>query len=145
VARDDDDGTVYATADLVAVLLERAASAEPSRLNVVLDSTPAEEFEADLSVDPGTPVFTHYYLPEAGRAVSDVFGVDLGTPAGSGSGRFLSHPNGPDELTRRDDLAAVVLLAVPPWESVTAFDRRGRRRPLTLVDAHPPTEELTDD
>jgi hypothetical protein len=139
---DRDDGQVYATRDLVDVLLERAAEMEPARLNVVLDSTPAGEFDADIGLDPETPVLTHFYLPAAGRAVSDVFGVDLGTPAGRGRARFLTHPQGPDTLTRRDDLAAVVLLAVPPWEDVTAFDRRSRRLPLTLVDADPPREEL---
>ena len=124
----DDDIHVYATQGIVEVLLERAVEAEPARENVVLDATPAGEFEADLGVDPETPVLSHIYLPAAGRAVSDVFGVDLGTPAGRGRARFLSHPQGPDELTRRDDLAGVVLLAVPPWETLTAFDRRGRRR-----------------
>ncbi|MFC7255604.1 hypothetical protein ACFR97_06310 [Haloplanus litoreus] len=126
------------------MLLERAVEAEPARENVVLDATPAGEFGADLGLDPGTPVLSHVYLPAAGRAVSDVFGVDLGTPAGRGRARFLSHPQGPDELTRRDDLAGVVLLAVPPWETLTAFDRRGRRLPLTVVDAEPPTESIPE-
>jgi hypothetical protein len=140
----DDDIHVYATQGIVEVLLERAVEAEPARENVVLDATPAGEFEADLGVDPETPVLSHIYLPAAGRAVSDVFGVDLGTPAGRGRARFLSHPQGPDELTRRDDLAGVVLLAVPPWETLTAFDRRGRRLPLTVVDAEPPTESIPE-
>jgi hypothetical protein len=147
VTRDDDgsgDVPVYATRGLVEMLLERAVDAEPSRENVVLDATPAGEFETDLGVDPGTPVLSHVYLPAAGRAVSDVFGVDLGTPAGRGRARFLSHPQGPDELTRRDDLAGVVLLAVPPWEELTAFDRRGRRLPLTVVDAEPPAESVPE-
>nr|WP_283102339.1 hypothetical protein [Haloplanus sp. XH21] len=127
------------------MLLERAAAADPARENVVLDATPAGEFDADLGVDPATPVLTHFYLP-AGRAVSDVFGVDLGTPAGRGRARFLTHPQGPAELTRRDDLAGVVLLAVPPWgtETLTAFDRQGRRLPLTVLDAEPPVESLPE-
>jgi hypothetical protein len=147
VTRDDEAaGVVYATRGLVELLLDRAAESEPGKVNVVLDATPAGEFEADLDVPPETPVLSHVYFPAAGRAVSDVFGVDLGTPAGRGRARFLTHPQGPAELTRRDDLAGVVLLAVPPWEPdrVTAFDRRGRRLSLTLVDAEPPAEELPE-
>ncbi|MFB6108988.1 MAG: hypothetical protein ABEJ82_09165 [Haloplanus sp.] len=140
-----DDREVYATTGLVEVLLEMAADAEPAGMNVVLAATPAGDFETDLGVEPDVPVLTTFYLPDAGRAVRDVFGVDLGTPAGSGRARFLTHPQGPAELTRRDDLAAVVLLAVPPWESVTAFDRRGRRLALTILDADPPTESLAPD
>lgn len=135
---------VHATRGLVEMLLERAAESEPSRESLVLDATPAADFEADLGVDPSTPVLSHVYFPMAGRAVSDVFGVDLGTPAGRGRARFLSHPQGPAELTRRDDLAGVVLLAVPPWEDLLAFDRRGRRLPLTVVDAEPPAESLPE-
>jgi hypothetical protein len=154
VTRDGDGGDddapaetpVYATRGLVELLLARAAESEPARVNVVLDATPAAEFDGDLDVPPSTPVLSHVYLPAAGRAVSDVFGVDLGTPAGRGRARFLSHPQGPAELTRRDDLAGVVLLAVPPWdpERVTAFDRRSRRLSLTLVDAEPPAESLPE-
>ena len=146
MSRPDDDGQppVYATRGLVTMLLERAADAEPSEVNAVLDATPAEDFETDLAVDGATPVLSHVYLPAAGRAVSDVFGVDLGTPAGRGRARFLTHPQGPASLTRRDDLAGVVLLAVPPWEDVTAFDRRGRRLPLTVIDAEPPAESLPE-
>jgi hypothetical protein len=135
---------VHATRGLVEMLLERAAESEPSRENLVLDATPASDFGVDLGVDPSTPVLSHVYFPMAGRAVSDVFGVDLGTPAGRGRARFLSHPQGPAELTRRDDLAGVVLLAVPPWEDLLAFDRRGRRLPLVVVDAEPPAESLPE-
>ncbi|MFB6195950.1 MAG: hypothetical protein ABEI80_07240 [Haloplanus sp.] len=141
---DAESVTVYATRGLVDLLLERAAASDPSRENVVLDATPAGEFETDLGLAPDAPVLTHVYLPAAGRAVSDVFGVDLGTPAGRGRARFLSHPQGPAELTREDDLAGVVLLAVPPWEreTVSAFDRRGRALPLTVLDADPPVESF---
>lgn len=138
------DGQVYATHGLVEMLLERATDAEPSRVNLVLDATPAGDFETELDLDPSTPILSHVYFPAAGRAVSDVFGVDLGTPAGRGRARFLTHPQGPAELTRRDDLAGLVLLAVPPWETITAFDRRGRRLPLTVVDAEPPVESLPE-
>jgi len=144
-AADADAGApVYATHGLVELLLERASETEPARVNVVLDATPAADFETDLGVEPSTPVLSHVYFPAAGRAVSDVFGVDLGTPAGRGRARFLTHPQGPAELTRRDDLAGVVLLAVPPWETIMAFDRRGRRLSLTVVDAEPPTETLPE-
>jgi hypothetical protein len=145
-----DDGVaaverpIHATRGLVEMLLERASEAEPSSANIVLDTTPAADFEANLDVDPSTPVLSHVYFPMAGRAVSDVFGIDLGTPAGRGRARFLSHPQGPAELTRRDDLAGVVLLAVPPWEDCLAFDRRGRRLPLTVVDAEPPVASLPE-
>lgn len=140
----DEDGPVYVTRGLRDLLLERAADAEPSQVNVVLDATPAADFESGLELDPAAPVLSHVYFPAAGRAVSDVFGVDLGTPAGNGRARFLTHPQGPATLTRRDDLAGVVLLAVPPWEEVLAFDRRGRRLSLTVVDAEPPVESLPE-
>lgn len=142
--RDDaaDRGPVYLTRGLLDALLEMAADAEPEALSVVLAPTPARTLDRDAGVDPETPVLTHLYLPDAGRPVSDVFGVDLGTPAGRGRARFVSHPQGPAELTERDDFAAAVLLAVPPWESVRAFDRAGRRLELAVVDAEPPRESL---
>jgi hypothetical protein len=145
VTHDPVDRTpVYATRGLVEMLLERAVDAEPSRVNLVLDTTAAGEFDDALALDTATPILSHVYFPAAGQAVSDVFGVDLGTPAGRGRARFLTHPQGPAELTRRDDLAGVVLLAVPPWEDLLAFDRRGRRLELTVVDADPPVESLPD-
>ncbi|WP_396612637.1 hypothetical protein ACH9L7_05005 [Haloferax sp. S1W] len=141
---DTERRKIYVTRGLVDVLLEMAEAAEPSDVNVVLASTPAGEFDADLGIDPETPVLTHFYMAEAGGSVSAVFGIDLGTPAGRGRARFLTHPQGPFELTERDDLAAVVLLAVPPWEDKTfgAFDRAGRKLDVTILDAEPPTEEL---
>ena len=89
-------------------------------------------------------MFTHLFLPAAGQSVRAVFGVDLGRPSGRGRGRFVSHPQGPLALTREDDLAPVVLVAVPPWEPehVTAFDRSGRVLDLSVVDAEPPVERL---
>ena len=135
---------VYITRGLVTVLLDIAADAEPEPANVVLASTPAGEFETDLGLDADAPVVTHFYLPDAGRPVSAVFGVDLGTPAGRGRARFVSHPQGPPRLTKHDDYAAVVFVAVPPWEasSVAAFGRTGRRLDLTVVDAEPPAESF---
>ena len=75
---------IYVTRDLLTVLRERAASEDPDEVNVRLSATPAEEFEADLGLDPETPVVTHFTLPSVGSSVSSVFGVDLGAPAGEG-------------------------------------------------------------
>lgn len=135
---------VYVTRALVTVLLERAEQREPEEANVVLESTPAGTFDEPLELAPETPVLTHFYLPEAGGSVRAVFGVDLGTPAGRARARFVSHPGGPLALTETDDLAAVVLVAVPPWEeaSLAAFDRSGRRLSLSVIDADPPEETV---
>jgi hypothetical protein len=136
--------TVYVTAGLVEALLDRARATDPESENVVLDATRAGEFDAQIDVPDDRPVLTHLYLPEAGESVRAVFGVDLGRPAGRGTARFVSHPQGPFALTREDDLAAVVLVAVPPWEreSLAAFARSGRRLSLSVVDAEPPVESL---
>lgn len=150
-AAETRDGTsratepVYITADLLALLLERAEEADPTEENVVLDATPAGELvDSPPAVAPSTLVLTHFYFPSAGGSVSAVFGMDLGRP--SGRARFLSHPDGDRRLTEEDDLAAAVLVVVPPYdaENVTAYDRRGRRRELIVVDAHPP-EEYVDE
>jgi hypothetical protein len=140
----DAPETVHVTAGLVEALLDRARAADPEAANVVLDATPAGAFDGDLGVDDDRPVLTHLYLPEAGESVRAVFGVDLGRPAGRGTARFVSHPRGPFALTREDDLAAVVLVAVPPWEaeSLGAFARSGRRLSLAVLDAEPPVESL---
>jgi len=136
---------VYVTRGLLEALLEFAASAEPERSNVVLTASPAGELRDETGLDPTIPVLSHFYFPETGASVSSVFGVDLATPAGSGRARFLSHPRGNLELTETDDLAAAVLVAVPPWsvDDVAAFDRSGARLELALVEAAPPREELT--
>lgn len=138
---------VHITRGLRDALLEMAAESEPERVTVVLASTPAEEFESEVHLDPETPVLTHFYLPETGGSVRAVFGVDLGTPAGRGRARFVSHPQGPAEPTREDDFAAAVIVAVPPWEpsSVAAFDRSHQRLPLEIVDADPPSESLASE
>ena len=136
---------VLLTRGLLTVLLERAASAEPERVNVLLDATSAGELLGDTGgVDPSTPVLTHFYLPEAGGSVRAVFGMDLGTPAGRA--RFLSHPDGDPTLRETDDLAAVVLVAVPPFElgDVSAYDRRGRGLDLRILDAEPPEERIEE-
>ncbi|KAB1188447.1 MULTISPECIES: hypothetical protein [Haloferax] len=135
---------IHVTRGLVDVLLDMAEDAEPQAMNLVLAPTPAGDFDTDLGLGSTTPVLTHFYMAQAGRSVSAIFGVDLGTPAGRGRARFITHPQGPFELTKRDDLAAVVLLAVPPWEEDTlaAFDRAGRKLDLVVLDAEPPEEEL---
>jgi hypothetical protein len=138
---------VYITRGLLDVLLDMSESREPERVTVVLDATPAGDFDSDLDLDPETPVLTTFYLPDAGRSVNAVFGVDLGTPAGRGRARFVSHPRGPPRPTREDDFASVLLVAVAPWdaESVRAFGRSGRGLDLTVVEADPPAESLASD
>lgn len=135
---------IYVTRGLVDVLLDLAEDAEPKALDVTLSSTPAHEFDADLGVDPETLVLTHFDLPEAGWPVSAVFGMDIGTPAGRGRARFITHPQGKLEVTERDHMAAVMLVAVPPWgeRSYAAFDRAGRQLELVVLDVEPPQESL---
>lgn len=140
---DDDRPSVHVTRSLLEVLLEAASEAEPEGVTYGLAITAAGAFD-DLDLPQGTPVFTHLYLPDAGRSVSAVFGVDLGTPPGRTPGLFVSHPDGNPDVARTDDLREVVLVAVPPWddESVAAYGRDGRRRRLHRVDAEPPSETL---
>lgn len=135
---------VYATRGLIDVLLELAADAEPQAVTAGLSVTQADAFSDALSLAPETPIFTHFYLPEAGESVSAVFGVDLSTPLGQTQGRFVSHPQSDLELSREDDLHEVVFVAIPPWDddSIAAFERNGNRVALTVVDAEPPREQL---
>ncbi|RBI64277.1 hypothetical protein [halophilic archaeon] len=135
---------VYVTQGLVEALLELAAEAEPEKVTISLAVTPAGDLSGDVDLSPETPVFTHFYPPDAGGSVTAVFGIDLSIPAGQTQGRFVSHPQGPLEVTRSDDLHETVIVAVPPWDddSVAAFDRSGRRQSLSRVDAEPPTELL---
>ncbi|ELZ40279.1 hypothetical protein C463_15200 [Halorubrum californiense DSM 19288] len=137
---------IYVTRDLLTVLRERAANEDPEEVNVRLSATAAGEFETDLGLDPETPVVTHFTLPSVGGSVSSVFGVDLGTPAGEGGARFLSHPDGFLGVSRTDDLAGVVIVAVPPYDddSVAAFDRSGDGVELGVVDAAPPDESVPE-
>lgn len=140
--------TVYATEGLVEVLIEFAVDREPQQANVPLAATPAGELDgvdaALESLDTETPVLTHFYMPDAAGSVNAVFGVDLGTPSGGAHARFVSHPSGPDGITKRDDLAGVVLVAVPPWntETVRAYDRRGNRLDFEQLAAEPPVESI---
>jgi len=139
---------VYATEGLIEVLIEFAEDRDPRKANVPIAATPAGELEGVDSqlhgLDPSAPVLTHFYLPDAAGSVRAVFGGDLGTPSGGAQGRFVSHPTGPCGVTKTDDLASVVLVAVPPWEpgTVTAFNRSGRRLDLTRLDAEPPLETI---
>lgn len=134
---------VYATRGLVETLLRMAEEADPESVTISVAVTRAAEIpEADLP--PDTPIFTHFYMPSAGRSVNAVFGVDLGTPAGQTQGRFVSHPDGNLSLTKEDDLHEVVFIAVPPWEepSIATFDRRGAQQSLEILDVEPPEEVL---
>lgn len=138
-------GVVAITRDLLSVLCERAASADPESVTITLDATPAGELSGAIGgLDPDTPVLTHFYMPEAGASVSAVFGMELGRP--SGKARFLSHPDGSPGVSETDDLAARVLVAVPPYEpdDVRVFDRRGTEHELRILDAEPPEERLAD-
>ncbi|WP_435077844.1 hypothetical protein [Halococcus sp. AFM35] len=133
---------VYATSGLAEALCDLAREAEPESVTISLATTSAGEFTDSLPTE--TPVFTHFYFPEAGRSLSAVFGMDLGMPAGQTQGRFVSHPQGRLELARTDDLHGVVFVAVPPWErnDLAVFSRNGIEQSLDLVDAEPPAEFL---
>ncbi|WIV66955.1 hypothetical protein [Natrialbaceae archaeon AArc-T1-2] len=139
---------IYVTRGLVDVLLDLASDADPDDVTTGLSVTPAGELEGAGRLPPETPVFTDFYLPDPGNSVNAVFGVDLSTPARQIQGRFVSHPVGELEVTKRDHLAQVVFVAVPPWEpdedSFGAFDRAGERQPLEIVDARPPERSLSD-
>lgn len=139
---------VYATRALVDVLLDLASDADPNDVTTGVSVTPASELEGADAIPPETPVFTDFFLPDPDNPVNAVFGVDLSTPARQAQGQFVSHPVGELEVTRRDHLAEVVFVAVPPWaadeRSFAAFDRSGDRQPLEIVDASPPGQSLTD-
>ncbi len=139
---------VYVTRALVSVLLDLADDADPDDVNTGLSVTPAGELTGADELDPETPVFTDFFLPDPGNSVNAVFGVDLSTPARQIQGRFLSHPVGELRVTERDDLAQVVFVAVPPWEpeddSFGAFDRAGSRLSVEILDAEPPEERLSE-
>jgi hypothetical protein len=136
------DGVLYATQGLVETLLRMASERDPNSTTIPLSVTPAGDIP-EATLDPETPVFTHFYLPDAGRSVSAVFGVDLGTPVGQTEGRFVSHPRGDLRVSKRDDLHEVIFVGVPPYEeeSLAAFDRSGREQDLTILDVEPPEEQ----
>ncbi len=132
---------VHVTRGLIDVLLKKAADRDPSTVTIELAVTAAEGFE-DLALPADTPVFTTFYLPDAGRSVDAVFGSNLSTPSGKAPGLFVSHPDGSLSLSHTDDFREVVFVGVPPWEpsSIAAFGRDGHRRELAIVDAAPPPE-----
>lgn len=134
---------VYVTRGLLEILLEKADDRDPEAVTIGLAVTPAGEF-GNVDLDPEAPVFTTFYLPDAGRPIEAVFGSDLGTPAGQTPGLFVSHPDGSLSLSRTDDLREVVFVAVPPYEieSVAAVGRDGTRRDLRVLDAEPPRESV---
>ncbi|OYR59123.1 hypothetical protein [Halorubrum halodurans] len=137
---------IHVTRDLLTVLLDRAAERDPTAVSLRLSATRAGEFDVDLGLDPETPVLTHFTVEGVGGSVNAVFGVDLGIPADRGGARFLSHPTGRLRLARTDDLAAVVLVSVPPYDDdcVAAFDRAGDGIELVVLDAAPPAESLPE-
>ena len=136
------DGVVYVTRGLLDALLELARDRDPGRLTVSVATTPAGELGDEVDLDPETPVFTDLYLPDTGRSLSAVFGMDLGTPRAEG--RFLSHPDGYLGVRQTDDLHGVVLVGVPPYDlsSVAAFGRRGEGLALDVLDVEPPQESF---
>jgi hypothetical protein len=139
---------VYVTRALVDVLLELASDADPDRVTTGLSVSSAGDLDGAEGIPPETPVFTDFFLPDPGNSVNAVFGVDLSTPARQIQGRFVSHPVRELEVTKRDDLAQVVFVAVPPWEvddrSFAAFDRAGQRQPLKIIDARAPERSLQE-
>jgi len=137
---------IHVTRGLLTVLLDRAADRDPTATNLRLSSTRAGDFEEPTGLDPETPVLTHFTPAGVGGAVNAVFGVDLGTPVGRGGARFLSHPEGFLGVSKTDDLAGVVLVAVPPYDNdaVAAFDRAGDGIELGVLDAAPPEESLPE-
>ena len=135
---------VYITRGLLEVLRQMASDAEPDSVSVALGVTSADELTGAEGISPRTPVFTYFYLPDAGRSITAVFGVDISTPPGRTRGRFISHPLGKLSVSRTDELHGVVFVAVPPWEeaSVAAFDRAGRKLEIAVLDAVPPEESF---
>lgn len=143
VSDDDNNAPVTVTRGLLEGILSLARDADPQSVTADLAATPAADLTGieDVTLDPETAVFSHFYFPGAGESNTAVFGMDLSVPAGRTGGRFVSHPAGDPGLSKRDPIRAVTLVAVPPWdvEAVRAFDRKGRRT-LRLVDGEPPAE-----
>ncbi len=127
---------VYIIDGLLDILLEMAEDADPGSITIRLAVSDADSLGDDIDLDPTVPVFTDLYFPSSGRSVEAVFGVDVSVPPGQTQGIFISHPDGPLEVTTTDDFAERVLIAIPPWDrdNVAAFDRRGREHPIRLVE-----------
>jgi len=141
---DDRHWDVYISRPLLETLLQFARRSEPESLSIALATTPAGQLSDAEEISDTVPVFTHLYLPEQPNSVSSVFGMDLHTSPGRTHGRFVSHPFSELQLTKRDDLHAVVFVAVPPWDetAIAAFDREGHRHSIQVVDGTPPDEPL---
>lgn len=143
---DTQPTAVYVTEGLLEALLDLASDAEPSDVSTPIATVPASDLEGPDAdrVSDSTPVFAEYRLPDPGNALTGVFGVELSRPNLDTQGRFLSHPSGLLDLTMEDDLAEVVIVAVPPWEAtndaLAAFDRSGNQRSIVELDAAPPVE-----
>ena len=140
---------VYITRALATVLIDLAKDADPEGVTTGVSVMRAGDLDGADAIAPDTPVFTDFLLPKVGNPVNYVFGVELSTPAREAQGRFVSHPVGELEVSKRDHLAEVIFVAVPPWgtedSSFAAFDRTGARRPLEFVDATPPDGVLPED
>lgn len=131
---------VYITQGLLTALLELGADRDPGPVTVSLAVTPTAELDVELP--EGKAVFTDMYLPDTGRSVTAVFGMDLSTPGAAG--RFITHPDGALTLRKTDDLHEVVFVATPPYDldHVAAFGRSGEPLPVDTVDVEPPDREL---
>jgi len=92
------------------------------------------------------PVVTHFTPAGVGGSVNAVFGGYRDARRTRRGARFISHPNGFLGVSKRDDLAAVVLVAVPPYDDddAVAFDRAGNGIELAVLDAAPPEESLPE-
>lgn len=136
---------MFVTRGLLEVLLTMAAEAEPKSFEAGLGVTMAGEFTDE--VGPETPVFTHFYFPSAGDAISAVFGFELGTGPGQTDGRFIGRPDGEFGVKTTDELHERLLIAIPPWDedSVGAFDRAGKRHPFQIIETDPPHIDLPVD
>lgn len=136
---------VYITAGLLEALLDLAGREDPSKRTVPLTVRQGQSLTGTMpaTVDPDTPVFTDFYLPAEQQSTSTVFGIDVSTPPRQTQGLFISHPRGELTVTVEDKLHEIMIIAVPPWDpdNVKAFDREGRQRPLTVIDAVPPDPE----
>ena len=136
---------MFVTRGLLEGLLAMAADSEPEPFEAGLGTTRAGEFTDEIN--PESTVFTHFYFPSAGDAVSAVFGFELGTGPGQTDGRFIGRPDGEFGVKTTDELHERLLIAIPPWDesSVGAFDRAGKRLPLEIIEAEPPHIELSVD
>ncbi|MFB6133048.1 MAG: hypothetical protein ABEJ44_06560 [Halanaeroarchaeum sp.] len=147
------DDPVYVARPLLEGLLEYARDEEPGEVSVAIATRPAGDLQptdgpdiAPAELPSETPVFADFSFPGAGGAVNRVFGVDLGRPAGSTQGRFVSHPRGDPTPSTTDDFAPRLLVAVPPWtvDTVRVSDRNGRRFDLRTVAGESPEDTLAN-